>query len=234
VEEVKRNFAAKVAWVENISACMTDIIKSNAMAYSILLNYKDKRRKHGNNTVSTADDSLRETKNLLQSLCAKLTSMKQYLSERAAIEEMYAARLEALGNRWINGGKDWASSSSANPVNLERSQSISESNLRSSFIFTSRRSSFSENVNSPVQGQALSRVLEEPECATEEPKSGFFKTVSRANLAIAESVGEFSGALKTSIPAGGHASTTLLILLDHLCTLLRRGLDTLRCDRNPE
>ena len=170
---------------------MSEVVKKNAMNFSIFLQYKDRRRKQGDNLISPADESLRETVGMLKSLCGKLTLMKQFLIEKAAVENLYANKIESLSKKWINAGRDTLPSA-ATDTNIKTDESSNESS-RSSFTFAS--------------GRTLSDVLSYDEGMlndrdSQTSRTGFFFTVSKAHLSIADRMKEFSQSLATSLPQG--------------------------------
>jgi len=195
-DDVQHHFTAKVMWVEQICVCITDVIKKNAMNHSILLNYKDNRRKNGDVIVSAADDILRETIDMLKTLRKKLSAMKQYLQEKAAIEYLYASKIESLAKKWIHAGVNPGTSSS-DSHRLFSADEPTES-LRSSMTFPSIGRLSDQFLNSST-GAEMDGMEDN---STVKGQNGFFHTVSKANYAISERLKEFSEMLTGSLYTG--------------------------------
>ena len=92
----------QVAWVEHLCSSMSELVKRDAMSYSLLLQHKDSRRTTCGHVVEAADDSMRETAELLSALCSRLVTMKAFLQEKAALEALYAEKLHAFAKKWLS------------------------------------------------------------------------------------------------------------------------------------
>ena len=157
----------QVAWVEHLCCSMSEVVKRDAMSFSLLLQHKDSRRTTCGHLVAAADDSMRETTDLLTALCSKLAVMKQFLQEKAALEALYAEKLQAFAKKWLSCSRgeaaageeaadwDWAPGDDRGGPEPEDGEPVHQAGFfstvsRASLAISERTKEFSEMLSGPL------------------------------------------------------------------------------------